>query len=1030
MISARIRQVAAAVAEWRAQLINIDATNRLLYYRDLRVGTLDLASANPTAVEQLRAGQVVRLGRLFDDPALLLTAQRSVKRIAAKARAAEEEYGVPISFLAAGLATWDDGRRSAPTVVRAGEPSAEGTPAPRRTPVPAAPVLLQAVEFEARPGTPVGYQLTTLGDAFVNPVLVHLLENQFGVEVDEAEVLEAAGDDAMVFELVTKMCSQAEVPGFAVDDRVLIGTFSYLKQPMVEDLDDAQVEFLAANDLVAAIAGDLDAQEAVRSAGGEVSEVAGDYEPPASEFLVLDADASQSYVINAVSAGQHLVVQGPPGTGKSQTIANLIADLVAHGKSVLFVAQKRAAITAVLHRLDLVGLDGLTLDMFEGGGSRKAVVAMLAQALEDKANARSVAVDALHTRWTTARDRLTAHQAALHDQRAPWRTSLWELLAMERGTPSRSASALRVPVATMTSWTSTVDELANAAGELAAVGGNDAQLLERPGWGVDAFDSLDELTSAHQLAEHVETVALPRAHTAVTNLARACGLRSPNDLQEAAAIVELGRDTVETIHDGCAPALGEDVTDDELQRLIQATGSREWRKANGIDLTWGARRAGKKAAKRLFADEVDIASTHLRLSRANDIRARWRAAGVQATPTTYLDGLDEAEDALRRLEEALRDLQLDVQGWDLFALLFDDLGDALRSLVNDPFRTQLPHIHQGRAQLTRSGLGEVVAEMAREALDPAIAEGRVRYVLARSLINHLLSTDERLAGVTRGQLDRWAAEFRAADDEHLRSNALRVRRFAAERLATALNDFPDQHAEIKRQVNRKRGFSSVRRLFHDAPDALVAIKPCWAVSPLMVSQVLPAAEVFDVVIFDEASQVMPADAIPAISRARQIVVAGDRHQLPPTDFFSKLSTPGDGGPDVDEAEDDTEELVATAPETRDVESILDTLDVVLAGRSRTLGWHYRSKDEKLIMTSNVFVYHHQLTTFPGSDSAERLFFEPVRFSTGMGRFNKSPEEEVHRVIDLALVNTSGLRDFYERTPARGGAARRKTEGVA
>ena len=74
-----------------------------------------------------------------------------------------------------------------------------------------------------------------------------------------------------------------------------------------------------------------------------------------------------------------------------------------------------------------------------------------------------------------------------------------------------------------------------------------------------------------------------------------------------------------------------------------------------------------------------------------------------------------------------------------------------------------------------------------------------------------------------------------------------------------------------------------------APEVMLALKPCWATSPIVVSQVLPPRRLFDVVIFDEASQVKQADAIPPIIRAGQVVVAGDKKQLPPTDFFSSVS---------------------------------------------------------------------------------------------------------------------------------------------
>src|SRR5690606_25610040 len=114
---------------------------------------------------------------------------------------------------------------------------------------------------------------------------------------------------------------------------------------------------------------------------------------------------------------------------------------------------------------------------------------------------------------------------------------------------------------------------------------------------------------------------------------------------------------------------------------------------------------------------------------------------------------------------------------------------------------------------------------------------------------------------------------------------------------------------------------------------LLRLRPCWVMSPLIVSEMLPAQELFDVVIFDEASQVLPSDAIPALGRARQVVMAGDRHQLPPTTFF-------DGNSDDLEDDEDDESI------TRGYESILDVCSSILD--ETMLTWHYRSQDEKLI----------------------------------------------------------------------------------
>src|SRR5438132_8074788 len=152
------------------------------------------------------------------------------------------------------------------------------------------------------------------------------------------------------------------VPRFRIEPRLVLANFAYAKLPMVKDIQNAFDELLA-HELIAAIAGDEEAREAIRDdVPPPDSILSPDQMPLADEFLVLDADSSQNYAINSVIAGQNLIIKGPPGTGKSQTIANLIASLVARDKKVLFVAEKRAAIDAVTKRLKQKKLDDLVLD--------------------------------------------------------------------------------------------------------------------------------------------------------------------------------------------------------------------------------------------------------------------------------------------------------------------------------------------------------------------------------------------------------------------------------------------------------------------------------------------------------------------------------------------------------------------------------------------------------------------------------------------------------------------------------------------
>jgi hypothetical protein len=184
-----------------------------------------------------------------------------------------------------------------------------------------------------RGGAEEDFDLTLTGEWEVNPTLLHLLSTDYDVRVDDTPLLNLLDldsdvpDATPVFERISKEASS--VGGFGVTPRVVLGNFSYAKLPMVKDLETA-TEVLAASALVAAIAGDEAARDVLRSRHPKgLREDAPDHTPPADEFLVRDADASQSYVINAAVSGADVVCIGPPGTGKSQTIPRAsLVDLV------------------------------------------------------------------------------------------------------------------------------------------------------------------------------------------------------------------------------------------------------------------------------------------------------------------------------------------------------------------------------------------------------------------------------------------------------------------------------------------------------------------------------------------------------------------------------------------------------------------------------------------------------------------------------------------------------------------------------
>ena len=169
-----------------------------------------------------------------------------------------------------------------------------------------------------------------------------------------------------------------------------------------------------------------------------------DLADPVADYSVLDADSSQRAAIDAVLAGRSLVIHGPPGTGKSQTIANLIAAMVARGRKVLFVAEKRAAIDAVLSRLSAAGLSDLVLDIHEGARDRQRIAAGLGATLDQAARAADPDTSALHRRLTDRQRRLARHTVALHRAHEPWRLSAYQVQSALLGIPERARVATRL----------------------------------------------------------------------------------------------------------------------------------------------------------------------------------------------------------------------------------------------------------------------------------------------------------------------------------------------------------------------------------------------------------------------------------------------------------------------------------------------------------------------------------------------------------------------------------------------------------
>lgn len=209
----------------------------------------------------------------------------------------------------------------------------------------------------------------------------------------------------------------------------------------------------------------------------------------------------------------------------------------------------------------------------------------------------------------------------------------------------------------------------------------------------------------------------------------------------------------------------------------------------------------------------------------------------------------------------------------------------------------------------------------------------------------------------------------------------------------------DEVGILKRELKKQRKIMPIRKLFREIPNLLLTLKPCLMMSPLSVSQFLESDSYkFDTVIFDEASQVCTENAIGAISRGKQVIIAGDSKQLPPTSFFQ--TTLVEENYNMDDEEDDV------------FDSILDEANML---PERTLRWHYRSRHESLIAFSNSKIYKKRLITFPSNTEGIRdTGVEYVHVPGGVydRGGHKGNEPEACKVADLVFEH---LKKYPDRS---------------
>ncbi len=1074
------------IRRWQTRLLDLSLRNRLINFREtgrtIRLMVPDVAMAEDILASEQRLGLLpktdgdeayrseqleARQVHTAETPA---ETARRLLQLYRLSRSGIEETGANLLHVAIGMLKWYESASS---------------DVPRRAPL----ILLPARLIRHATGGGYRYEVE-LSDEPLRPnvTLLEKIRSEFGIDTGGLEDF-PEDDTGLDVPLILRNFREAirDTARWEVEESLYLGLFSFNKFLMWRDLQE-NLERLRENRLVEHLvegAVDVFDPEPFPDPARLDDEV-----PPGDLLCTRNADSTQLAAIRAASEGRTFVLEGPPGTGKSQTIANMIADALASGKRVLFVAEKMAALSVVRRRLEQDGLGPYCLELHSAKASKKEVLRQLDEGLHAAAAGEPATWSNHCEELAARRTHLNAYVRALHRPR-PSGETLYRVLG--RLTHLGDGPRVNLPMddplgveqARLAEWRGRVRDVVEAAAPVDPVAAHPLRGVERSRWdftlpqqaeGVltEATRQLDDLEARCDVmlgeVEGIGSAGLPAevvpSLVKVFELLLSCPEPSPPDgrmirggdaaglRRDLMASIELGRQR-DAARDALMQVYREEFLElehithiDVLARTAGLPGP--IRSVLGFFRTrkYRAYCRGRLPSLVTLRDDMERARTVKQqteqLRSAGEASAcfgrhwsngeadwsalaecvEWCAAleaalePMQRRPelNALVDGLVRiACDASQRagMEGACRDA---VDAWRAWCGAWAEVSSVLNASDEEARREDVGWIETLSELLERwrSATPELdnwcTWRRAREAAAGAGLEhllqqyecgdaqrGELTDVFERSFgeawFNAVANASEPIREFNAASHARTIERFRDLDREHLdltrRLVAARLR--ASAPTGTAQASAQSEMGILRRELEKKRRHMPTRRLIEAMPNLLPRLKPCFLMSPLSVAQYLDAAlPPFDMVIFDEASQIPVWDAIGAIARGAEVIVVGDSKQLPPTTFFATL----DGEDELDPED--------TAVE--DMESILKECNASGIPPMR-LSWHYRSRHESLITFSNHHYYNNELHTFPSPEErSDRLgvtfrYVEDGIYDRGGSRTNRI---EAQRVVEMVV----------------------------
>lgn len=937
----------------RALAAELGGPSTLLHFDDANSGGIEITQAHPGSLPQFITGRSTLLSNLFRDEVALRNARLAAERITAKNVELRTARGIDPVHLAVGLASWRIGGLAC-----------------------TAPVLLRPLGIRRHHSD---FELKLHGSFTVNPELVRALRTHFGIELD-GQALAALAYDEGVFKpqpVIDRIRAlAASIDSFTVHPRLVVSTFADVGSAMARDAVDLD------HPVLNALAGHADDRDSLTVRRDQPVVPGPDDRAPASDTLLLDADAEQERVLARITAGHSLAVHTLPGTGGTQTVINAVGALVRDGKRVLVVSARRSTLEGVRHRLSGIGLPGLAV-------SPRDLQRDLIRAIGRNEKAEQPKVGEIDDALVRLRGVLRDYRAAVTARHPLLGVSVLEVLRTLADLAGRApvpSAAARFDLATLARLAPERDRAAKALAAAARLGEFRFGPDDSPWYGV-SFATTTSARAAHALAGKLHRHGVPHLLERGYELIAQTRMRPFHTIAELGVYLRLLQGLRDSL-DRFSPT----VFERPLGELIQAHGPRR----EAPSMTGTQRRRLRRLSREYVRPGVHIADMHEALLRVQQQRTEWQRFVESGVIPAVPLGLADVHVAWQRVDAELSELDAIVgrSGPDRLASLpVAQLVRTLAGLAADSaVFDNLVERATLRTELAALGLEPLLAELSVRHVPEELVGAELEYAWWQSALEHLLRSDRALLGANTAVVDRLERDFRLVDEAHAAASGPLLAAQLATQWRIGIVDEAEEAAALKRAL--KNGGARAEDLIDIAPTLLRALAPVWLSSPYDVPQI-PDALAFDVVIMADAAALSLAEAVPALRRARQVVVFGDPVTQKPTPFRIAAGFPDEMAEEQSFAEpfDDTSVF----------ERLAELFPVATLTRS------YRAGGEDLAELVNEAFYGGELVSLPWAGSylgRGSLSVDYVEGGTGapdpVTGAVESPDAEVQRVVTLVV----------------------------